>query len=771
MGSLILTATAIIDSLGSLIVLGLSVYLFWHSYRTFQKNRYMPIFRFFMALSAGVLIFSISRGTSHLARRILYAAGYRYTWDLISPITSGVNSLTFIILATAFMLFPLAISAQKTLNDSELSTQELKKLLSYKNSVFNSVTSPLFILNAQGKIVEGNRLFLEKNREELEKGKIYCYQLFHRREEICSEDECPMKKALKSGRSLRRVHTHYIGGEERIISITYSPITDEETIPGEVLVIEHDITEQVKKERELIDLLRKLENANQDWYQTFDTIPYPISVQDTEHNILRANRAFFDYFGISPKDLGRGIKCYHIVHHRMSPPEECPHEEAVKGGKLIRTEVNCPEIGKVFDLIVTPVMEEGKTTRTVQVFHDITEMKKAQEERERLERQLFQAQKLESLGILSGGIAHDFNNILMSVEGCLPLLRKEIGQNKRAARFLETISSAVERGSELTRQILIFSRKQPIEKRQINICECIGETVSLLKHTLPENISIVYEPLTEKCVTMIDPSYLNQVLLNLGTNAKDAMPDGGELRISISVVEITRENAPHVSAGTFREGKYACIQVKDSGTGIPEEIIDKIFDPFFTTKEPGKGTGLGLSLVYTIVKEAGGFIHVESKVGEGTTFNVYFPLVDPNLDTPDIALQDSRPDQERKRKGRILLVEDDPMVREVLKEILKEGGFEVTTSANGNEALELIRSGANFDLILSDYMMPGPSGLSLCEKAKKDTPGIRFVLISGYGEEISPETLENAEVDLYLQKPVKGEKLIEELSRLISEKR
>jgi PAS domain S-box-containing protein len=348
------------------------------------------------------------------------------------------------------------------------------------------------------------------------------------------------------------------------------------------------------------------------------------------------------------------------------------------------------------------------------------------------EEQIRQAQKMEAVGQLTGGVAHDFNNMLTVITGTIDILAEGVADRPQLATITRLIGEAANRGAELTRQLLAFSRKQPLQPRETNVNALIVESAKLLRATLGEQIEIESMLEEEAWGALVDPGQLSSALLNLALNARDAMPGGGKLRIETanvalgeSEVRINRDVQP---------GQYVMIAVSDTGAGIPEAIRHRVFEPFFSTKTPGKGTGLGLSMVYGFVKQSGGQIRIESEDGRGTTFRIYLPQapgarVAPYVEAAPTALIDGRNEI-------ILVVEDDDLVRNYVTAQLQTLGYRTIAAANATEALTLVDMGAAFDLLFTDVIMPGTmNGRALAEAVAKRLGAVKVLFTSGYTED------------------------------------
>jgi PAS domain S-box-containing protein len=370
-------------------------------------------------------------------------------------------------------------------------------------------------------------------------------------------------------------------------------------------------------------------------------------------------------------------------------------------------------------------------------------------ERLNLEAQLRQAQKMESVGQLAAGIAHDFNNILTIIQGHAGLLQSAAGLPADLGDSAKQISLAAERAANLTRQLLMFSRKQIMQPQLLNLNEVVTNLGKMLRALIGEQVTIKRQLMDELPPVNADPGMMEQILVNLAVNARDAMPRGGTLTIGTAFIEIDDGYVQrHPEA---KPGDHICLCVSDSGYGMDETTLARIFEPFFTTKEIGKGTGLGLATVYGIVKQHHGWVEVESAIGKGTTFKVFLPVC-----TRPAPKQDARkPTNVPGGDETILVVEDEPALRELVQEILERKGYRVLEAATGVQALEIWEQRKNdIDLLLTDMMMPeGVSGRELAERVLHDRPNLKIIYSSGYSLDAVTPDFAAREGTVFLQKP------------------
>ncbi len=387
---------------------------------------------------------------------------------------------------------------------------------------------------------------------------------------------------------------------------------------------------------------------------------------------------------------------------------------------------------------------------------DVTEIKKAAEERARLEEQFRQSQKMEAIGRLAGGIAHDFNNILTGITGYAELLLSSLPADSPLVDELTEIRRAADRAASLTSQLLAFSRKQIIDPKIIDVNELLGQWGKMLQRLIGEDVELVFLPARELCRVRVDPSQLEQVLVNLTVNARDAMPDGGKLTIATDNVVIDSVRS-YVLPG-ITGSKYVLLTVSDTGCGIEPKVIERMFEPFFTTKGMGKGTGLGLSTVYGIMQQNGGAIRVESEVGRGTTFHIYLPCAEEEAEALAVHLPSAPLPRGQEM---VLVVEDEPMVRDLARRILVRQGYQVLTAGDGTEALALARANEwRIDLLLTDVVMPGVDGKRLFKELRKHCPYLEVLYMSGYTDDVIAHHGVLEPGTLFVQKPFTPEILL-----------
>ncbi len=479
--------------------------------------------------------------------------------------------------------------------------------------------------------------------------------------------------------------------------------------------------------------------------------------------IIRVNSVFLRAYKTTEEEI-IGKTCHELIHNLPKPCPDCNAMKMLKDGKpLIYEKTIRSKKGKLnyLEVSASPVKDEkGEVTHLVFVSRNITE-------RKRLEEQLRHSQKFESIGLLSGGIAHDFNNILTAIIGYANLLQMKIDKESPLSRYVQQIITSSDRAAELVKNLLAYSRKQIINPVNLDINTPIRNVEGLLKRLLEENIELHMNLSGDSLMVMADPIQIEQVLMNLATNARDAMPKGGKLIIETNRCMIDEDFIERFGYG--RIGKYAKISVTDTGEGIDKQILGKIFDPFFTTKEVGKGTGLGLSMVYGIIKQHKGFINVNSEVGKGTSFVIYLPLSESVQN--DTTLPEKKQSITLGQNGgeTILLVEDEDFVRDMHTEILKNYGYKVFKASDGEEALEIFKEHKDkIRLVLTDIVMPKKNGWDLLQDIRKINQGIKVILISGYSQVLSDKSmLLNNNETYFIQKPISPDNLILKIKEIL----
>jgi len=517
-----------------------------------------------------------------------------------------------------------------------------------------------------------------------------------------------------------------------------------------VLLILRDITAR----KAAVEALR----ASEERYHTVFTASVDgIALCSPDGRIIEANPAFCELHGYTREEL------LEIEGFQFVDPESQVHcweffEAASSGQHLIAEPRARRKDGTIFDVETHGVpVQYNNSPHLLLIMRDITQRKQAEAERERLESQLRQAQKMEAIGQLTGGIAHDFNNILTGIMGYIVMAQEweQKHADPKLNRYLDRVQKSAGRARDLIQQMLTFSRGQRGEPRSLQVGPLIKECAKMLDSTLPSTIETRLRVADHLPPVIADPVQIDQVLLNLCINARDAMAGHGVLQVDVQTVEC---KTPCVCASCRKSatGSFVELSVSDTGSGMDRETIDRIFEPFFTTKEVGKGSGMGLAMVHGIVHEYGGHIRVESQPGKGSRFSVLLP-VDASAAEAECEGNPCAPAAraEPLLAGEILLVEDDGDVREFMVERLENWGLKVTACSNGTDALEAAAArGRPWDFYLFDYTMPGLTGVQLATEVRKRHPSVRPVLYTGYGEELSESMLAEAGIAEVLRKPV-----------------
>ncbi|MBI1745405.1 MAG: PAS domain S-box protein [Acidobacteria bacterium] len=541
-----------------------------------------------------------------------------------------------------------------------------------------------------------------------------------------------------------------LNGHRRWLATRAVPLRDPRNEVTALLSITRDITEQRQAQAALQaseDRYRKLfENANDAMFTL-----------DLEGNFTSVNKAGERILGYPRDEILKMDISHFLMPADLSRARQIPSragfgtiaitdefEVLVKGGCRV-----------ALDIGLQPILHEGTLVGIQGLARDVTE-------RKRLESQLRHAQRMESIDTLAGGMAHDFNNILTGIIGYCDLAMRDLSLDHPHYKSLREIQKLGERAANLTRQLLTFARKQALEPRPIHINAVLADLSQFIQRVLGENI--VFRVITRGDLAQIhaDVTQIEQVLMNLCINARDAMPQGGTLLIEAQDVKLDESfctNHPWA-----KPGDYLQISITDTGTGIDRNTQERIFDPFFTTKEPGRGTGLGLAIVYSIIQQHRGMIEVQSAIGRGTTFRIYLPV------QAGVALVTEADDVQTLQDGKetLLVVEDEAVIRDLMVGVLREQGYQMLTAANGNEALQvLLEKLALVNLVVSDAVMPGVGGRELYEILKSHKPSLRLLFISGNKIQMLRESFESTEGLDFLEKPFKPSELTQKVRQLL----
>jgi len=547
------------------------------------------------------------------------------------------------------------------------------------------------------------------------------------------EADAELYAELAAGKRERyRQEKRYLLDDGRVVwtSLIFTLLRDERGEPQFVLCMGEDVTE-----RHAAEAARHESEAR--FQAIFDNVGVGIALNDLEGNAIETNRAYQQMLGCTADELSQLGMFARLTHPDDRDADEALYNELVTGKRsryrwqekryLLRD-------GRVVwaDLKMWLLRDaEGRPLFVLGLAEDVTERKRAEETHARLETELRQAQKLEAIGQLAGGVAHDFNNLLTAIEGYAEFALLALPDGGDEARNdLEEILRTAGRATELTRQLLAFGRKQVLQPQVLGLDAVVHETERMLRRLIGEHIELRVSLDAEHGHVRVDPGQLEQVLVNLAINARDAMRSGGILTIETRNVDLGGEES--MQAELLPPGPYVMLTVSDTGHGMDAETVSRAFEPFFTRKDTGEGTGLGLSTVYGIVTQSGGSISLESKPGEGATCTILLP----RIEAPAVPQRDSAPSGLPRGSETVLVVEDEEVVRRLVSRMLERQGYEVLVAATAEEALERFeQAGGHVDLLLTDLVMPGGGGQELAEELHARAPDLAVLTMSGYSKE------------------------------------
>jgi len=530
----------------------------------------------------------------------------------------------------------------------------------------------------------------------------------------------------------------------------------------------HNITERKQRQR-------ALKESEQRFYDFFAHSPIGVALYDGKRNIMNVNPACLKMFGIP--DIHEFSK-FNMFDNTFIPQS---YRDRVNKGETVRFEtiIDFKEVLKLsmfvssrtgpagFDILINNlgVDADYKPKGYLVQIQDVTQRIQAEEALHQSEKQLRQAEKMEAIGSLAGGIAHDFNNILTPILGYTEIILRKCPKTDAIYQYMQEIHKASTRAKELVNQILAFSRKTEKEGHPLHIIPIVKEVLVLIRASLPENVEINRIIKTEEDVVLADPTQIHQILMNLCTNAGHAMKGkGGILEVRLTDFVITGRSTEFPN---LKSGRYLRISIKDSGTGIDKSVLGRIFEPFFTTKERGEGTGMGLAVVHGIVSSMKGTISVETEVGKGSTFHVILPTIE-KKEEEEIEKEEPLPSGTEC----ILFVDDEPEITRMAGEMLGALGYSPVVVNRGNDAVRLFQGNVKqFDLVITDQVMPGMRGLELVQNLKAMRPDIPIILCTGFSDTFAQQKAESVGIDGILMKPIIMRNLAELIRSVLAKKK
>lgn len=623
----------------------------------------------------------------------------------------------------------------------------------YLDNIIGSMNDTLIVVAPDARIRSVNRAMcslLEYEEHELIGKDIH----FILKEKETILDSAGLQKIL-SGRTIRNYELEYRTkrGESIPVLFSGSLLKNKDGTTEGIVGIARDI---IKQKQAAADL-----QASEQKYRTlFEESKDVVYFTTPAGNFFDINPAGVELFGYSTKEELLRIDVVRDFYENPNK-REILQQLLIKEGFVKDYEIAFKrKDGKKVTVLLTSTAvknDRGEIISYQGIMKDITE-------RKRLEQQLYQAQKMEAIGTLAGGIAHDFNNILTVIIGYVSILQQS-NQDDTLRPYLTMISNSAQNAANLTRSLLAFSRRQIISPKPVNLKAIVKGVVKILSRIIGEDIELSLTLSDKEITVMADSSQIEQVMMNLATNARDAMPEGGKLTIMTDLVHL---DYGFIRAYGFgKQGPYAVITVQDTGHGMDAETRERLFEPFYTTKEPGKGTGLGLSIVYGIIKQHDGHIHLQSEPGRGTTFTIYLPLIM----SPDEKTEPAAPPLQKGGAEKVLIVEDNNEVRNLIKVILTKAGYTVIVATDGEDAIRVfLENRDQIQLLLLDVIMPKKNGKEVYAEIKRLNPHVKTIFISGYDASIIHEKGVLREDLHFIEKPILPNELLQKTREVLDER-
>ncbi len=663
----------------------------------------------------------------------------------ISPAAAILINAFILCLVSSAAIYKLVFKPSKYIAELAKTNDALKKERAKSESILASIGDAVSIHDTDFKIIYQNKAAIAMGGGHIGE---YCYKAYEHNRKIC--ESCQLEMTFEDGKVRAMQRESMTGNVLKYLEITASPLRDSTGKIVAGIEVIRDLTDRRRSEK----VFRKTANTLR---ILVDASPLAIIALTLDGIITSWNPAAERIFGWRQEEV-TGLFSPIVPDDKKEEFESHLHRvrngETLTGKRVKRRKKD----GSLLDLnlAVSPIKDENATVSgMIALLEDITD-------RVRLEEQLRHAQKMEEMGRLAGGVAHDFNNILSAIIGYSDLVKIKL-KDDALAPYMEQVLLASQRAANLTKSLLAFSRKQAISLRPVDLETLVKEFEKFLLRVVREDIEISIKCSGGGLIVMADSGQIEQVLMNLAVNARDAMPNGGKLLISAGGVFVSEETT---RANNFQQpGRYALISVTDTGAGMDQNVKKRIFDPFFTTKEIGQGTGLGLSIIYGIIEQHGGHIDVQSEPGSGTTFEIYLPLA--KIQTEQ-EREDSGKESPRGGAEPILVAEDDPALRHLTSTILREYGYRVIEAENGEEAVnKFLEKGDEVKLLILDVIMPRKNGKEVYEEIKKVKPGMRAIFISGYAADIINRSDDLGPQAHFISKPIIPNVLLKKIREIL----
>ncbi len=642
--------------------------------------------------------------------------------------------------------------------------EENKQSLDFLASVLEGIGEGVVVMDKDYRILTANKGYLSqvgKTREDI-LGR-YCYEVSHHFDSHCMGNghDCPVKTVFETGNPAQVMHIHYDNHDQEIYVECHAyPIKDSAGNVIRAIETLNDVTDRIRLEL-------KLKESEEKYRDLYDNAPDGYYSLAGNGLIVEANRTFLQMLGYRRDEAIGKLYVEDLLSDDSVQTCHAKFPELKKAGHVRNLELTMvKKDGTLLPVAMhaTAVYDgEGNFVMSRSVIRDITERKGVDEERRKLQEQLFRSQKLEALGTLASGIAHDFNNLLASILGYASLAKTDLQPDNPVYQHVDIIETASLRASELTQQLLAFAKGGKYDAKSTDVNAIVREVVALLSRIIEKNITIVLAADSNLRHAVCDAGQIQQAIINICLNGRDAMPRGGTLTVRTENVHLEIKDVQFLV--DVPPGDYVRISVSDTGMGMDRETRERLFEPFFTTKE--KGTGLGLALAYGIVKKHGGFIQVLSEPGKGSTFEVNLLA----CMSDETRLKKKEIVGLRRGSETILVVDDEPMVKQLARDVLKRYGYTVLTAGGGEEAIDVFRQrSTEIDAVILDMVMPTMEGREVFRRLQEIKPGVKVIVSSGYSHDRDADGLLEQGARSFVQKPFRIAELVKVVGEVIEGK-